>query len=267
MLADLVQELGMPTIFPSVTNAADFQSVRTLPIGTWLRGLELIRTQHGIEEGTWVRFPSGEHPVFRLDECYVLKLVPAFWEFVLSRERESLRFLKAHPRIPVASVVACGAIEDWTYQISTLCAGTPMNVAWERMNRPQRLDMARRFGELLRQLHKLPVGALRPGGVDWPTFVDGQISGWQERHASRGVPAPLVEDGPLFLRAARALCDTDERVLLHGDLAPENTLVQEAQGRWNANAGSRWRAGSGRSDPVPSSLRGVSNAALPTADR
>jgi len=222
----------MPSIFPAVANAADFQSVRTLPFDTWLRGLEVIRGRHGIEQGQWVRFASGENPVFRLDDRYVLKLVPTMWEDILSRERESLQFLATHPQFPVARIVAGAAIEDWTYQISTLLPGMPMDVAWEQMERPRQLDMARRFGELLRQLHTLPIGEFRPGGIEWPEFVDAQIAGWEERHAPRGVPAALVADGPVFLRDARALCETDERVFLHGDLAPENVLVQSVQGEW-----------------------------------
>jgi len=222
----------MPRLLPAIADRADFARARDLPTGDWLPALRALAARHGLPDEPAERFRSGCHPVFGVGRRFVVKLVPLLFSHVVQREAESLRFLAGQTTLPVAQFIAEDTLEDWRYLVSSRLPGEQIDRVWPRLARPEQRKLAADFGGLLRTLHEIPVGRLRPGGIAWPQFVDQTVASWPARRDLARLPKPLREDGPRFLAATSALLANSRLALLHGDLAPENALVEPWAAGW-----------------------------------
>jgi hygromycin-B 7''-O-kinase len=223
----------MPRLLPAIADRADFCRARELPIDNWRPALQSLAARHGFPDEPVERFRSGANPVFDVGGQFVVKLVPCLWAHVVQRDAECLRFLADRSSLPVARILAEGTLEDWHYLVSSRLPGEQLDRVWPRLAPPEKMKLAGELGGLLRELHRVSVGALRPGGIAWAQFFDNAVATWTTRRDLDRLPIPLREDGPRFLATAGAARAAPPLVLLHGDLAPENTLV--------AHDGSGWR--------------------------
>jgi hygromycin-B 7''-O-kinase len=222
----------MPQLLPAVADLADFLRARDQPIDAWRPALHTLAVRHGYPDEPATRFASGQGPVFAASGQLVVKLVPWFWAHVVQREAECLRYFAGKTSLPVARIAAEGTLEDWHYVVLSRLPGEQLDQVWPQLPRPDRMKLAGGFGALLRELHRIPVGTLRPGGIAWAQFLEHRVASWTERRDLDRLPPPLREDGPRFLAAAGAQGATGPLVLLHGDLAPENALVERDAAGW-----------------------------------
>ncbi len=222
----------MPRLLPPITDRADFRRARHQPIDGWRPALRALAARHGFPDEPAERFRSGWNPVFEVGGQFVVKLVPRLWAHVVQREAECLRFLAGQTSLPVARVAAEGTLEDWHYLVSSRLPGEQLDRVWPRLAPPDQARLAGDFGGLLRELHRIPVGRLRPGGIAWAQFFDHAVAAWTARPGLDRLPQLLRDDGPRFLASAAAQRAAPPLVLLHGDLAPENALVEQDAAGW-----------------------------------
>jgi hygromycin-B 7''-O-kinase len=222
----------MPRLLPAVADRADFSRARQLPVDDWRPALQALAARHGLPDEPLERFSSGCTPVFGVGLRYVVKFVPRHMAPVVQREAECLRYFADQTNLPVARLVAEGTLEDWYYVVSSRLPGEQFDRVWPRLNPPEQMRLAGDFGRLLRALHQIPVGALRPGGIVWAQFYDSAVASWTTRRDLDRLPETLRVDGPRFLAAAEAARTDGPVVLLHGDLAPENALVEHDATGW-----------------------------------
>jgi hygromycin-B 7''-O-kinase len=222
----------MSRLLPSTVTRADFFRVRNRPIDEWLPALRTLAARHGLPDGTVERFTTGENPVFGLGDRLVVKLVPNLWSHAVQREIECLRFLADRTTLPVARIVAEGRIEDWSYLVSTRLPGAPLDQVWSLLDPEERDKLAGELGRLLRELHSIPVDGFNPVGSGWAHFCKNSIATWAARRDADRIPALLRADAPRFLAQEDLRNPGAALVILHGDLAPENTLVEHGAHGW-----------------------------------
>jgi hygromycin-B 7''-O-kinase len=194
--------------------------------------LQLIINRHQLPSAPASRFPDGMNPVFAVGRECVVKFIPPFRTLVATREIEVLTHLVAYPQVPVARLIAHGRIEDWHYVVTSRIEGEPLHRVWPALGPETRLQLAADYGRLFATLHAVPTGDLRPGGIVWPDFCRTSISRWTERHDFVRLPPRLQVDGLRYLAQHGSELISTSRVLLHGDLAPENLLVQRTAHSW-----------------------------------
>ena len=220
----------MTRLLPSIDNATDFERLRhTIQ---WERALQTIISRHGLPAVRPTLFADGMNPVFALGNECVIKLIPPFRAATARRETEALTGLAAHPQVPIARLLAHGATDGWAYLVTSRIEGEPLHRIWTGLDRATQLRLATEYGQVLANLHALPIGDLRPGGIIWSDFCHTSITRWTDRRDYHRLPAPLRIDGPRFLTRHASALETPRQVLLHGDLAPENLLVRRHAARW-----------------------------------
>lgn len=226
----------MKRLLPVVANFEDFYRERSWSLADWLPALQSIAERHGLVKSPVLRFDRGESPVFSLGDDFVVKLLPALLEKRARQEADLLSFLRPYPAPPAPRLVGQGHIEDWIYLVMTRISGTPLHEAWPSVPPDQRASLAGAYGRSLAALHDLPISNLDPGGIDWSAFCHESMTLWPERNSVRQLPPALQADGPRYFgKHAKAVIQAP-RVMLHGDLAPENLMVRESNGRWEIAA-------------------------------
>jgi aminoglycoside phosphotransferase len=185
--------------------------------------------------GEWLRFGERTYgaAVYRVGDRFV-KLAPRAWGPADLRvrpaaEAERLRWLGA-AGFPVPEVVEVGADDDWSWLVTAAVPGVPV----PRADDPAAAVDA--LAELTRALHGLDP-ATCPYGLGL-----AELLGW----ARRAVAEELVDTGDLDpAHAGRTPADllaqleatpapAEGRAVAHGDLTPDNVLVDRATGRVTA---------------------------------
>jgi hygromycin-B 7''-O-kinase len=220
------------TLLPAIASISDFDRVRGNPEETWRPAIRQIGLRHGLDVGSICRCPSGENPVFDLDRRFILKLVPNLWAHVVHRDAQCMEFLRCRGGLPTAELIGSGVLEDWSYLISTRLVGRPLDRVWCELPGADREPLARAFGLLLGRLHRVPLDGFKPGGIEWEEFLTGRVNAWPRRRDVAQLPVELRATACDFIEQAGVLRDSSPRVLLHGDLAPENVLVAKIGGAW-----------------------------------
>lgn len=222
----------MSSLLPLPTDYSEYQRFKLAPDTDWQAIAREIAGRHGLAFTSAERFSSGENPVLKLDERYVIKLVPLkFWPLVIRREVDALTFLRGKA-FPAAEYIGHGDIDGWGYLVCTQLPGEPFRTVWERLSTIEKRQAARAFGALIGSLHQLPIGGTKPGGVMWDVFLREGIANWLTRGSVQALPAVLRDNGLAYIRDARLEEDDSPIVFLHGDLAPENCLVTSHHGSW-----------------------------------
>jgi hygromycin-B 7''-O-kinase len=218
-----------------VSSYSDLVRERASELESWRPAATTISAAHGVAFDQLQRFNGGESPVFALDDTFVLKLVPSFWRTIAQREIDGLTLLGNRTDLPVAMprLIAHGHCDDWTYLLSTRVPGEALHRAWLRVPGSGRAVLAQELGAALAALHRQPDVGVRPGGIDWPAFIDAQISRWPDRPEVLRLPTALATEGPRYLAELRDRLIAPPWSLLHGDLAPENALAVSANGSWH----------------------------------
>lgn len=186
--------------------------------------------------------------MFGVGDDIVIKLPPALMKAHIQQELDFYESLDKHPGIPAPRLVAKGEIEDWLYLVMTRIAGIPLNEAWSQVPTNQQCALAGSCGKSLADLHALPT-VKNPGNIDWEAFCQKGIINWPGRPSVLRLPPDLRKDGPRYLQTHAGAVAKAPRVMLHGDLAPENLMVRQSEGRWeivamidfgNAMRGDAW---------------------------
>lgn len=218
--------LPQPSVYPA------YQQFKLDPATDWKAIAREIAGRHGLTFESAARFPSGENPALKLDDRYVIKLVPLkFWPLVVRREVDALTFLRGQD-FPVAELIGHGELDGWAYLVCTQLPGESFATVWQRLDAPEKKRTARAFGAMIAALHRLPVGRAKPGGIEWEDFLRENAASWPTRFSVQALPAVLRDRGLDYIREARLEDDDSPVAFLHGDLALENCLVSRRNDAW-----------------------------------
>ena len=216
-------------MLPSAATRSEFLACRQLPLDRWEPGLRAIVARHHLPVTPARRFERGENPVFELLGGQIVKLVPPFWATIADREAQCLNHLQTSG-VPVPRLLGCGEQDGWHYVIQERSPGRNLEDLWPTLLPAERVDVARKMGEILAMLHRVPTGGLRPGGVVWSQLVQARINGWMGRKDVQRLPAALRDSGVPYIETYGFSAPSGEETVLHGDLAPENCLASVGEG-------------------------------------
>jgi hygromycin-B 7''-O-kinase len=148
----------------------------------------------------------------------VVKLVPRKWRDKLIAERDALSRVKLD--VPVPSLLAEGELDSWGYLVMTRLPGQRIGDGWAARAPGEQARLVRRIGEILAQLHTIPVEPSR----EWPDFVARQRASAAERHARSGADPRWVRDIEPFLASVPPW--ESRHVLVHADVTDDHVLVE-----------------------------------------
>jgi hygromycin-B 7''-O-kinase len=203
----------------------------------WEQAAAVICRRHSLpDKGSLRRSPQGENIIFFAGDAFVIKIFAPFRENYL-RETAALRFTHGKLDIETPELISTGELEGWSYLVMTQLPGRASRDVWESIALRDRLEIVKRTGGAMRQLHqhKAPLNETALNR-DWHGFVKRQALRAVERQRACGANPLWLESLPAYLDARLDLLPADsEQVFLHGDIHAGNLLLDESDGRWRVS--------------------------------
>ena len=185
----------------------------------------------------------GTNAVFVVDETYVVKIYAPFCPEDFDLERELYALLGANPRLPVPQLIAQGILEDqirWPYIIIDFKPGVPIRDVRDRIPRRNLLRIAAELGEMVRELHRVPVVSLTSLPVtraSWEAFVRRRQVEVADAALWAGILSEVVvAEIPEFLASALNVTAGTPLTLVNGDLTEDHILLEQRDGKWRISA-------------------------------
>ena len=203
----------------------------------WEQAAAVICRRHSLpDKGSLRRSPQGENIIFFAGDAFVIKIFAPFRENYL-RETAALRFTHGKLDIETPELISTGELEGWSYLVMTQLPGRASRDVWENIALRDRLEIVKRTGGAMRQLHqhKAPLSETALNR-DWHGFLKRQALRAVERQRACGANPLWLESLPAYLDARLDLLPaSSEQVFLHGDIHAGNLLLDESDGRWRVS--------------------------------
>ncbi len=179
------------------------------------------------------RFADGSLPVYAVGDGQVLKLYP---EVYLPEEYDTeltvLRAVEGRLPIPTPRVLGAEHLDGWSYILMTRLRGESLAVAWPRIPRDNRLELAAAVGETLAALHAVSSPAVDQvvGPGDWDAFLRARREACVAHHRADGLDEAWLAQIPDFLDSVELPPSTP--VLLHTEVMRDHLRVVRDGDGW-----------------------------------
>jgi hygromycin-B 7''-O-kinase len=215
-------------IFPAIANEEDFTQHFYNEI--WLPTAKTICERHLISYQLLQRAESGEHVVFLVDDCLIIKIYKPFRKG-FRREKIGLEFASGKTSLPIPKILFEGEIETFNYLVLTRQKGVLMTREnWLKLDARNQIEIVSQLAAGLKELHLCNSDAI---DFDWQNFVRHQSVVTFERQKSSGANNKILERLPGYLEENLQLLPKDNlNVFLHGDIHFGNLRLIETDGNW-----------------------------------
>ena len=218
-------------LFPRVDSHESFLAAPR-DTETYRPGAEAICRRHGLDGGALARYPGGSTIVFAVGTGHVIKLFEPIFSDDARTEQTVLEHVRGRLSIPTPAVRFAGEREGWRYVVMEQLRGMSLVEAWQEIDAGARVELCRRIGRAVAELHALELPPALPG-PDWPAFVESQAAGCVEQHVGKGLEERWARQIPGFLaRHDLAALARERPVLLHTEVMREHVLVERRGGGW-----------------------------------
>lgn len=184
--------------------------------------------------GVFTRVQEGSALVFYLENKTFLKV---FDPYDLPFFQNEVLFLKQlNGKLPVATPqhITSGLKDGIPYLLMSRVPGRPLNRVWDEISADNRAALLEEVGQILRQLHALPVSDFQKTSHAWKPLMQNQLSKLADNHANYGLEPPLLQEIITFVQQENPLNNTEESLVpLHTELMPEHLFVTETDGVWS----------------------------------
>lgn len=184
---------------------------------------DLLRAQGW--SGDWQPAGEGTVLVALLGNAQVLKLYPPFLRDHWAFEHGLMPRLHGRLSLPTPRLLASGEEQGWPWTRMSLLPGRLLEEVWAGYDEDLRERLLRRIGQLMREVHALPVGEQAQLALPWPEFLAARRAGVLARQQRTGLPAHCLAELPAYLDGP---IPEGSDVLLTGEYAPMNLLVDDA---------------------------------------
>ncbi len=190
----------------------------------------------------------GTNVVFRVDERYIIKIFPEFFDGAeaFRAEHAVYSLLSEYPQLATPVLIASGQLFDnaegwhWPYIITSLIPGQA--VSQLELSQPDRLFLADWVATQLRALHNIPTQSglgprLQPGWHEFDSFLHEQRRLATQKHREwLSLPEQLIGQLEHYLlpenaSSARSIAP----VVMHADLHADHILGQQQSQGWRPN--------------------------------
>jgi hygromycin-B 7''-O-kinase len=217
---------------PRITDMEAFHAWRADPSRCVPAALDIARS-HGLSHDNPHLFSTGTNLVVALDDRLVLKIFPPLLRHQFTSERMSLSQLRGRLAIPIPEIVLEGERDQWPYLVLTRLSGEIGTQTWPMLPEHQKERILGQIGETIREVQRVPVGALSCIEPQWRQFISGQIDRCRIRHERLGLAKKFLDGLDDILGEATTLIPTDgPSVILTGEYIPENLLLSCENGNW-----------------------------------
>jgi aminoglycoside phosphotransferase (APT) family kinase protein len=184
----------------------------------------------------------GTHPVFIVDERYVVKFFSDMFagDASFPIERDIYRLIARAGGIPAPALVAHGELFGtdggwpWPYLITSLLAG--QNLGEAALSATEREAVVDWLAPVVRRIHTLPIeytATLRPSWEAFERFLHAQrASASARRPPWDQLPHPLRDSLDAFLARPLLLPTGSAPMLIHADLNQDHVLGSAHEGGW-----------------------------------
>jgi len=213
---------------PFIAEEKDF--LRYFKDEIWLNAAENICQRHSISHHSLQRAEGGEHIVFLVDDCFVIKIYTPF-RGGFEREKVALEFVQGKTNLPLPEILFEGEIETFNYLVLTQHAGVLMTRdVWLGLGKRKQIAVLSQLAGGLKQLHSHRAEAI---DFDWRKFTEHQAATVIERQKSSGVNGKILARLPGYLKESLPLLPKNTApVFLHGDVHFGNLRLIETDGDW-----------------------------------
>jgi len=204
----------------------------------WKHAVMELCTQHHLPHHDFHAFTDGTNLIASVADLYIVKIFPPFLRHQWDSEYRVLKHLNNKLHIPVPELLAYGETENkWVYVILSKLYGVTMESVWSEINVEEKKRLLSQMGQIMKQVHSLPVDDLHNLPPQWNTFFDEQIQKCKERHVRLNAPSWLTNEIENYVKQNIHLIPTQfTSVILTGEYTPFNILVQKSQDHWNISA-------------------------------
>ena len=218
---------------PAAIDPTDFDERYRLDAGQWMGAIREVCESHGITFLEPAAFGDGSNLVVAVGQR-VVKIFPPFHRHQWESEHRVLARLGGRVDIPIPELVASGEREDgWTYVILSRLPGVTLERVWPDCSLAEKADLLALIGEMMAEVHSVPVGDVANLEPAWGGFLAGQVARCRARHERLGMPRWFVEGVEAFVEEAMPMLPSAfEPVILTGEYTPFNLLVEQGGGRW-----------------------------------
>jgi hygromycin-B 7''-O-kinase len=228
----------MPPLLPVITTWAEWGRMFT-NVAQWTSAVREICRRHNLPVQHVEAGYPGTHAVFVVDKTYVVKIYTPLSPEDFDLECELYTLLGPNPRLRVPQLLAQGILEDqirWPYIITAFKPGVPIREVRARIPHRNLLRIAAELGEIVRELHRVPVASLTSLAhthASWQQFVRQRQTEVAEAAQWAGIlPEPVIAEIPGFLASALSGGEEASLALLNGDLTEDHILLEQRDGRW-----------------------------------
>ena len=217
-----------------ITSENFYQSFRQKP-DNWLGVALDICLDHGLSVDVIEPVTDGSNLVASVDDRHIVKIFPPFHRHQWESEYRTLQHLAGKTNIPIPDLIARGERDGWTYVIISKLSGIMLEKVWEGCTIQEKTDMLHQTGQIMAEVHRLPVGGLADLEPRWQDFIRRQCEEYPARHRRYGMPDWLLRDLDPYVSSALPLLPPDpEAVILTGEYTPFNLLADQTEnGSWH----------------------------------
>lgn len=207
---------------PRELDPAAFDTLHDQP-EAWAPAMDaLVRSQGWT--GDWRPAGEGTVLVALLGSTEVLKLYPPFLRDHWAFEHGLMQRLQGRLSVPTPHLLASGEHQGWPWTRMSLLPGRLLEEIWNDFTEARRETLLHRLGELVREVHALPVGTQARLAPPWADFLAQRRAGVLARQQRTGLPAHLLAELPAYLDGP---VPDGPDVLLTGEYTPMNLLVDD----------------------------------------
>jgi hygromycin-B 7''-O-kinase len=204
----------------------------------WKDAVMELCTKHHLPHHDFHAYTDGTNLIASLADLYIVKIFPPFLRHQWDSEYRVLKNLNNKLHIPVPELLAHGETENkWVYVILTKLHGVTMESVWGEISLEDKKRLLFQMGQIMQQVHSLPVDDLHDLPPQWDTFFLEQIQKCKERHIKLNAPDWLTNEIENYVRQnIHLIPKVFTPVILTGEYTPFNILVQKDQEHWNISA-------------------------------
>ena len=141
-----------------------------------------------------------------------------------------LRHLQGKLSCPTPDLIGEGIFEGWPYVLMSYLEGESLASKWAALDLGEKMELCYSIGELLAELHSLPLTGLPDQSPVWSEFLTAQIASCKKTQASHGLEEHWLVQIDLFI--ASVPFEDNEWVLLHTEIMRDHLLVAQENQAW-----------------------------------
>ena len=222
---------------------------RFTSVDYWQAYIASICQRHNLAPYQQIRAgKAGTHPVFIVDERYVVKLYAELFggDESFRKELDLYQLCAYAPELPVPQLITYGSLfaegseYHWPYTISTVIPGVPIGSVLSEISFEDKLGVATAAGSFLHVFHRLPLEHSLMFERSWEPFR--AVLAYQRKHCIEhhrqwnALPQRLIAQIEDYLPPVESLFDQQTiPYLLHTDLFDDHVLGFLEHGCWHTN--------------------------------